>query len=190
MAEDMNQSALGAGVPSDTPKTPIQGPSPLLKKYISNGMKLIHTPAMSAEVVKQLKGDNDIEALSNLSLRVIDSLDVSAKGTLGKIPDEIKWQGAAVLMDQLVQVGKAAGVMDLNEQQIKEAAGNAVGKYIQRGIGDGSITEDQLREAYKIIQANNPGQQVMFDPSQTPGVADSSTPIPRTSPGPSALGGM
>ena len=95
----------------------------------------------------------------------------------------------AAAQDQLVQVGETSSVAEYSDQEIKEAAGLAVGSYMKRGISDGSITEDQLREAYRVIQANNPGKKAMFDPSQTPGVGDSTVPIPMTSPRPSALGG-
>jgi hypothetical protein len=147
-------------------------------------MNLIHSEKMRNEILDRLEGDNDEKALADLTLSIVKQLDMSAKGVQKPIGDEVKWKGASVFMEQLVDVGTQAGVIDIDQEGIKRAAGDAVGRYMKEGIANGTITEDQMREAYKIIKTKNPDKQVMFDPAGTPGVEKSPTKIPITSPGP------
>ncbi len=182
---------------------PVEEQLPQVKEYISNGMQLIHSDKLSGEIIKRLKGDNDIAALGDLTLKIIETLDNVMQSKNKKVNDEVKWKGATVFMSQLVEVGRAAKVLKIDDEGIKEAAGMAVGQYMQNGVANGTITEDQLKESYNIIKANNPGETVLFDPAQTPGKEESatpiaktggvlagSTPVPATSPGPTMGGNV
>lgn len=159
------------------------------REYISNGMQLIHSDEMSKLIVDTLRNQDDVTALADLTLKIVDRLDASMEGSKHKVSEETIFKGATVFMDQLVQVGKASGTIEAKEEDIKKAAGIAVGNYIKNGLASGKISEDKMRETYKAIMAKNGGKPVLFDPSQTPGVRDSTVPIPMTSPKPSALGG-
>ena len=165
-------------------------PSQQTKDYISNGMKLIHSPEMQDTILSRLEGDQDVKALSDLSLQIVNRLDASMGQSGVQVGYDTKMKGLSVFMTQLIEVGAAAGLVDVGEKEIQAASGDAVGRYMKEGLAKGTITEDEMREAYKVIQQNNPDQTVMFDKEGTPGVNKTATKIPSTSPKPSALGGI
>jgi len=166
------------------PGAPAEPVSSEVKEYISNGMQLIHGKQMQGEIRKALKGESqeDVKGLANATVRVINQLDTSNPGK--PVDDEVKWKAASVFMDQLVEIGTRFELLKIDAEGIKAAAGQAVSLYMEQGLKSGKITEEQLRDAYKFIQTQNPDKPALFDSNETPGRNKNSTPIPVSSPGP------
>lgn len=157
------------------------------KRYISNGMRLIHDPKTREQVVKRLAGDDkeDITGLADQLVDTMNILDTRMGNEEGfEVTNTMRVKGATVFMSQLIEVGEAAKVLKIEEEGIKAATGMAVGKYLKEGLASGKIKEEELKALYKQIQDKNPDELVLFNPQETPGTEKSATKLAASSPRP------
>jgi hypothetical protein len=127
----------------------IQAPSKEVNQYVSNGMRLIHSPKTRDNIVSQLQtGTNPAVALAQTTVNVLNQLDSSSSQSGAAVSPEVVLQGSSPIMEQVMEVGEASGAFQITEPQIKEAAGMAVSLYIKNGMEAGRITMADMQNLY------------------------------------------
>jgi len=127
-----------------SPLTPDQEKT--LGKFIANGMRLIHSEQTRDMVLRRLQVGEPVNAVADATLNIILQVERDAENKGIPVDDDIKAAGASELMSQIIEVGETAGIFEMDEQQIKDAAGQAVGKYFQQGIDSGKIPIEKLQQ--------------------------------------------
>lgn len=126
-----------------------QAPSKEVNEYVSNGMKLIHSPQTRDNIVSQLQtGENPATALAQTTVSILTQLDSASSQSGATVTPETVLQGAAPIMEQVMEVGEASGSFQITEPQIKEAAGMAVSLYIKKGMETGKITMGDMQNLF------------------------------------------
>jgi hypothetical protein len=139
------------GVPKLKQLAKSYAPSKEVNAYVSNGMKLIHSEETRDSIVTQLKSVEDQPtALAQTTVNVLQQLDRSSSNT---VSPEVVMQGAAPLMEQIMEIGEASGAMVLDDEQVKQAAGMAVSLYIKKGMESGKITMKGMQNLFNQTKA-------------------------------------
>ena len=142
----------------------VQQPSAQVNEYVSNGMKVIHSPETRDNIVNQLKtGDDPAMALAQTTVNVLNQLDTTSTQAGANVAPETVLQGASPLMEQIMEIGEASGAIQLNEDQVKQAAGMAVSLYIKKGMETGKITMENMQNLY-----NSSKEQVAKESKEQP----------------------
>lgn len=127
----------------------VQQPSAQVNEYVSNGMQVIHSPETRDNIVSQLKtGDDPAMALAQTTVNVLNQLDTTSTQAGADVTPETVLQGASPIMEQIMEIGEASGVIQLSEDQVKQAAGMAVSLYIKKGMETGKITMENMQNLY------------------------------------------
>jgi hypothetical protein len=118
-------------------------------QYVSNGMKVIHSPKTRDNIVKQLSvGNNPAAAVANTLFNVLKQLDGTSAQAGSPPSANTVLLASAPLMEQIIEIGEASKSFKISEDGIKEAAGRAVTLYIQDGMKSGKITMNNLQDLY------------------------------------------
>lgn len=113
-------------------------------KFVENGMRVIHSPETRDVVLERLKEGNPVDAVSEVAILVIDKMETDATAQQTKISDEAKLVGGLPLLLQIVEVGEAAGIFQMTDEEKTQAAAKAYKKYILREMEAGRINKEEL----------------------------------------------
>ena len=117
-----------------------------LQKFVTNGMKLLHSEKSRDQTLQMLKSEKPIESVVNLMVKTVQRLDAEARKSGKETHDLVKSQGAAELTAQVIEIGEAAGKFTFTEEEKKLAMGMGVQKYMKEEIAAGRIDPQIMAE--------------------------------------------
>ena len=121
--------------------------------FIENGMLAIYDEKRSEQILKMLSGQDPVTALSNTVLTVIHGLvDAATRKQQTPPSDTVLIHGGYALLQELAQMGKSAGVLEITDEQINKAGEVAMQKYLEQGIRTGKVDVNQLASDYKQLK--------------------------------------
>lgn len=136
-----------------------------LNIFLSNGIKIIHTPETTDELIKQMGvTPNKAEAVGTILANIIKRLEISAEDNGVMLDVEVILVGSAELLQELILIAEGTGGGEgFTVDQIKEAVGHAVGIYLQDQIASGRITKEELAAVGEQWKADPELQQAMAE---------------------------
>lgn len=117
---------------------------PVLEEYLANGMQLIHGAQTRDSIIDGLRGTT----LGQVFRGVIDKLEDSSEGM--DIPDLVKFVSGFALLNQIAQVGAAAGVKEYSEQDIMQAFSEVLASQLEKGIKSGKYNPQELKQSAEL----------------------------------------
>lgn len=116
------------------------------RSILAKGMKLIHGRGSRENMLRALSSSNPIDAISNVTVAVISRIDAAMEQAGKKISDEVKVLAANNIMGQIIEVGEASGVVELDDQERELAFSTAINRYLDNEIKAGRIDRKTLSE--------------------------------------------
>lgn len=116
--------------------------------FVANGINLIHSGNTRTNILNILKSgaNNPINAVAMSTLSVIGKIEQQAQKQDVEIPDSVKLNGGAAIMEEIVELGEAAGILKMSEEDKTKAAQSAIQNYLTQGINAGTIDPNKLRD--------------------------------------------
>lgn len=120
--------------------------------FVAQGTRLA---AEASDAIRAGRGQGNMKDMFvDALLSIIDRVKTGGEQNGFKFDDNILVYGGGEILTNLMLM---SGI-DLDESQIQQITGEAVGRWMQRGIKDGSITPEQLQEMAKRGQGGQGGQ--------------------------------
>jgi BMFP domain-containing protein YqiC len=131
--------------------------------YIVHAIKSIHSEARE-DILKGLSMGEPIESLADMTVNVLSRLDTSARENGREPSDSVKTAVATVIMGELNNLAKVAGVFDLSPEEQQASFSVAVQKYIDGEAEAGRIDKNKLAtEATQSISRMPPEAREEID---------------------------
>lgn len=129
------------------------------RTIVAKGMKLIHKKEARENMLKALSVNNPVESVANVTQHVIARIDKALRSAGRKVSDEVKALAANNIMGQILEVGEASGVVQLDENEKELAFSMAINKYLNAEIKAGRIDPKMLSEETGRSVANMSTEQ-------------------------------
>ena len=155
-------ATLGQQVPQQQQPSISPSQEPMGKDYqmfVAKGLDLISSPQTRDSIVTMLKAGDPVTALANALVVILQKLDIAARAKGLEVADIVKLYGSHELISELSNVGKAAGIFNLDSNHIELAFSVAVQNYIKGEIAAGRIDPQKL-------QAQSQASAKKLDPKQ------------------------
>lgn len=137
------------------------------KKKLPKGMKrkmdsynaglsnLIHGKKTAHDVTEMLSSGDPAMAIPQTTLTLNGRME-QAMEERGELPDlQIRLSGGIFLVAELIEVGNAAGIFDINpEQEMAQYLEPAMKQYIEEGIASGKVDPVELQELVEPLMSD------------------------------------
>lgn len=122
----------------------------MVEKYIAHGMKIIHAPETRDKVIKVFEsGLEPPDALASAAEKVVTMVDqaITNNGTAAPASDPVRFLGGFALLNQLAEVGDAAGKFKIDQDILMQAFSLLLSGQMERGLKEGKYTAEELKAA-------------------------------------------
>ena len=119
------------------------------EKYVVKGMELIHSEATRDSIIELLKSGDPVGALVKTLVMILHKVDEAARTAGIEVEDSAKLLGAGELLGQLYEIGKAAGIMKLEPDEIHLALAGSIQNYVKDEVAAGRIDPKKLAATMK-----------------------------------------
>jgi GH24 family phage-related lysozyme (muramidase) len=116
------------------------------RTMVAKGMKLIHGKESRQNMLQALNSRNPVDAVANITYNVIARIDAALMKANKTISDEVKAVAANNLMGQILEVGEASGVVNLDDNEKELAFSLAIQKYTDAEIKAGRMNKEMFAE--------------------------------------------
>ena len=132
--------------------------------YVSILMKIMHAKSTRNTIIKMLSASDDPKmSIVETALAVNDLAVQEAKSAEPKVI----LAASPYLVSDLAEIGNAAGIFQLNEEQLAPIYQAALQKYIEKGLKDGSIDPVELQASVEPMLSQEQNQMGMDMGQQT-----------------------
>jgi len=130
--------------------------------YVANGIKIIHSPEVSDQLVERMKASqNPIVDVADATISVVERLDSSGESRGVALPIEIKAKAANIFMDEIMTIGESVGMPKFNDEQKLQAVSLALGKYIDKSVKSGKMSPEELQQMGGRAAQTPQGQKIL-----------------------------
>jgi len=117
-----------------------------IEGYLTGLSKLLHGAQTSAEVVKMLETGPPEETIPEAALAVNSQMEDAVREA-GRSPSlEVLLNAGLFLVNDLAEIGAAAGLFQLQEEDFSPIITDTLQKYIEKGLKDGTVDPVELQK--------------------------------------------
>lgn len=129
-------------------------------RFVTNGMTLIYSDNALPKVLDTLAGDgNPIEGLANATAMVALRLDESARQSEIEVPGPVKFHGSVELLEQMAELGEAAGIHEYSPEDLESATFMALDLYRESQSEQGQLPKEELeQDMQQVLEAEEQGK--------------------------------
>jgi len=129
-------------------------------KFVDNGLKLIYSEQMMPKIIERLGASkNPIEGLANVTFMVVQRLEASAEKAGRQISEDVLFNGAVEILEDIANLAKEAGVHDFTEEEMESAGYAALDLYGEAKQQSGGLDKEAMtRDMSALIQADQSGE--------------------------------
>lgn len=120
----------------------------IYQTFVSNGMKLVHSPETRDRILEHLKATQPPEkALGDVTLMIVKRLEDEFQRQQKQLPGIVILDGSNEIMGNVVEVAETSGLYELDEQTKAKAYSYAVQEYIKEGLATGKLDPLEVKRA-------------------------------------------
>ncbi len=122
-------------------------------EFEDNATILIHSEETRDMILQQLGSDpNKVQAVADTSYNVFRKIEASREDSGAQLNEFTMVTGSQFIVNEIIDIGIAAGVFEFEERDRFDAHSEAVKKYVHMGIKQGRITEQGVIELQKQLE--------------------------------------
>ena len=117
------------------------------ERYTNRAITLIHSPETSDAVLQTLQGPDPVQKVADGVVMVMQRIDAAARDKGVEVQDSVKIFGAHEIVNLVVELGEAAGVLKLEDDLRELALSVAVQDYVKGEVAARRIDPKKLQVA-------------------------------------------
>jgi len=114
------------------------------EKYVAKALILLHSPETRDGVVKMLTGPDPVQRVSNVLVMVMQRVDSEARKSNLEVQDVVKAAAARAIVPEIVEIGEAAKLFNLNPDLELLAFSVSLQDYLKAEIKAGRVDSKKL----------------------------------------------
>jgi hypothetical protein len=128
--------------------------------YVAKATTLIHSPETTGAIQNMLTGADPVSKVAAATVMIMQRLDAAARAAGVEVQDTVKVYGAADIVNQVAELGEAAGKFGrLPPKLIELALSVAVQDYVKGEIAAGRIDGQKLQAQMQQDMAKIPQKE-------------------------------
>lgn len=145
-----------------------------IKQLTAMAMSVLHNPNNKIEesqipaayerAVESVQHEDDAgaKAVADVTMFVFAQVEGQLKARKKKLLPVVILGAVGSIVTQVAEVAVAAGIVEMNEEDIQIAIATAINLFIAKAKGEGSVNDQQLREAAQALQKKYPQEAANF----------------------------
>jgi GH24 family phage-related lysozyme (muramidase) len=134
------------------------------RRFVAKATVLLHTPAVTKNVVKSLSSGSSVEKVGDVTYAVVDKVSEAMRKEGQSIPDEVLAVATSYIMPLVVEIGEASGLEPMPQDEQEAALSHTVNRYINSEVQKGRIDPKKLAEENgRSVQQMSPEQRAQID---------------------------
>ena len=113
-------------------------------KYCALATRIIHTEGPREQILSSLKGNDPVKKLADVTVIILQKMDQVLRDSGQELQDSIKIFGAHAVVDEIADLGEAAGIAKYSEDWRLLALSGACQDYIKAEVAAGRINAQRL----------------------------------------------